>query len=611
MSELVDQFCPNSHDAPITAICWDPQTGARASADNTGRVAITRRGESVPGLVFQPGGPIQGPLAFLKGGSRLAIGDEHGTVGVYLVNNGDPVFRELREPPQGRVRAMRAISISPDGGKLASLAVDGLIRLWDLNTAQRLNAWEGFGGRSIYFDHKGERLLCLTDEGQPCIVDLRSQVVRPMDPVQIPSHTAIFTRDNTLVVCVGDSGISLLRVADGTLLGTHATKGGSGIKGLALAPDDSEAAVITQRSTHFFALPELLLVRSEKHGAPDPSGEAIWTGSGLKVGGADGLLHSSEEGPSLKGTTHVSVFGAVRAIAHENQLAIWNGVERLDLRDCGGAIQRLAVDREGRYTAVLPRSRPLVIFRPGQPKPFYSTGNESVSATDIAIGGTIVAAQLKGGGTQWWNMSNKQIFKLRWPRGMALSGGGTWLGLITPKGAVRIMDPRTGEAVVEDPIPLAEVPVKKIRFINRRPEMLILDEDGVLGHYDIAEAIRSGQAPQGIDLLDFNVEIDEMWGITGGRFVALRLPDGDTCTILVVDVDGREVCLEITGLHRHTWVDLESGHLFEPARSNAIIERDIKGRELRVYRSLPNSEWIAYGSRGIEAASKGAGQAMS
>ena len=57
-------------------------------------------------------------------------------------------------------------------------------------------------------------------------------------------------------------------------------------------------------------------------------------------------------------------------------------------------------------------------------------------------------------------------------------------------------------------------------------------------------------------------------------------------------------------------MDLESGHLFEPARSNAIIERDIKGRELRVYRSLPNSEWITYGSRGIEAASKEAGQAM-
>lgn len=611
MSELVDRFCPNSHDAPITALCWDPQTGARASADSTGRVAILRRGETVAGFTFQPGGPIQGPLALLKGGNRIAIGDEHGSVGVYRVNNGEAVFRELREPPEGRVRAMRAISISPDGGKLASLAADGLIRLWDLDSARRLNAWKGFGGRSLYFDHNGDRLLCLTDEGQPCLVDLRSQVIRPMDPLQIPAHTAIFTRDNALVVCVGDAGISLLRVADGCLLATFATKGGSGIMGLALAPDDSEAAVVTQRSVHFFSLPELEPVRSQKHGAPDPTGEVIWTGTGVKVAGSDGLLHGEARGPGLKNTTNVSVFGAIRAVAHENQLAIWQGVERLDLRDCGGAIQKLAVDREGNYTAVLPRNRPLVVFRPGEKKPFYTTGNESINAKEIAIGGNIIAAHLKDGGVQWWNMANKQIFKLRWPRGIALSGGGTWLGLITPKGAVRIMDPRTGEYVVKDPVPLADVPVKALTFINRRPEMLILDEDGVLGHYDIAEGIRSGEAPEGTDLLDFNVKIDAMWGISGGRFVALRLPEGDTCTILIVDVDGQEVCLEITGLHCKTWVDLESGHLFEPARSNAIVERDIKGRELRVYRSLPDSEWIAFGPRGIEGASKGAGQAVS
>jgi hypothetical protein len=432
-----------------------------------------------------------------------------------------------------------------------------------------------------------------------------------MDPLQIPAHTAIFTRDNTLVVCVGDAGVSLLRVADGHLLVSHATQHGSGIVGLALAPDDSEAAVITQRSTHIFSLPDLLHARSERHGAPDPTGEAIWTGSGIKVGGSDGLLHGGEKGPGLQGTTKVSVFGRIRAIAHEKQLAVWQGVERIELRDCGGEIKRMAVDREGRYTAVLPRNRPLVVYAHGQAKPFYTTDNESTRATDIAIGGTIVAAQLKSGGTQWWDLSIKKTFKLSWPRGMALSGGGTWLGLITPKGSVRIMDPRTGESVVKDPLPLADVPVKMMRFINRRPELLILDQDGVLGHYDIAEGIRSGNAPEGTDLLDFNVEIDEIWGITGGRFVALRLPDGDTCTILVVDVDGREVCLEITGLHRHTWVDLESGHLFEPSRSNAIIERDIKGRELRVYRSLPNSEWIAFGPRGIEGASKGAGQAMS
>jgi len=610
MSELVDQFCPNSHDAAISALCWDPETGSRASADTTGRVAITRRGESAPGLVFQPGGPIRGAIAMLRGGTLIAVGDDHGNVGVYKTNREEAIFREIREPAAGSVRAMRAMALSPNGAKLASLAIDGLVRLWDLEAGTRINAWQGFGGRSLSFDTKGDRLLCLTDEGHPCLVDLLSRVSRPMDKLQSPAHTALFTRDNTHVVCAGASGISLLRVADGRLLASFATKGGSGVIGLAISPEDTEVAVITQRSAHFFSLPDLQPVRSEKHGAPDPTGESIWTGSGLKVAGSDGLVHGGGQGKSLPGTTKVSAFGALRAVAHENHLAIWQSVERRLLTDCGGSIQQIALDREGNYAAVLPRSRPLAVYRPDKSKAFFVAGKESINATQIAIGGSILAAQLKSGGIRWWNLSTKQVFELRWPRAMALSGGGTWLGVVTPKGAVRVLDPKTGKDIVEAPIPLADVPIKALSFINRRPELLVLDEEGVLGHYNIAAGIRSGQAPEGTDLLDFNIKIDQMWGITGGRFIALRAPQDDECTILLVDVDGQEVCLEISGLHRHTWVDPESGHLFEPARANAILERDIKGRELRVYRSLPGSEWLTFGPRGIEEASKGAGHAV-
>ena len=147
----------------------------------------------------------------LKGGALLAVGDNNGSVGVYKCQNGDPVFREIREGPQGRVRAMRAIDISPNGERLASLAVDGLIRLWDLTDGTRISAWKGFGGRSLSFDDKGERLLCLTDTGNPCLVDLRSRVSRPLEQLQSPAHTACFSRDNTLVICAGTSGISLLR----------------------------------------------------------------------------------------------------------------------------------------------------------------------------------------------------------------------------------------------------------------------------------------------------------------------------------------------------------------------------------------------------------------
>ena len=610
MSDLVHQFCPNSHDAPISGLCWDPNTGVRASADQTGRIAITRRGETLPGLVFQPGGPIEGAIALLRGGGMIAVGDDHGSVGVYKTKNGESVFRELREPPEGRVRAMRAIAISPNGERLASLAVDGLIRLWDLSEGKRLSAWKGFIGRTLQFDTMGERLLCLNESGNPCLVDLRSRVSRPMEQLQSPAHTAYFTRDNTLVVCAGNAGISLLRVADGALVASFATKGGSGIEGIAIAPDDREVAVITQRSAHYFSLPDLQPVRSEKHGAPEPSGSAIWTGSGLKVGGSDGLIHGENKGPSLSGTSRVVAFGAAKAVAHEQHLALWDGLERTDLIDCKGSIQRVLLDRDGRFAVAAPRSRPVVVYRRGSEKPVFTTGKETVNPADLAIGGKILACQLKGGGLRWWNLSSKQVFELRWPKAMALTGGGTWLAVVTPKGAVRVLDPNTGQPVVGDPVPLADVPVKKLAFMNRRPELVVLDNDGVLGLYNIAEAIRSGTAPVGKDLIDFNVEIDQIWGITGGRFIALRVREKDSCTILLVDIDGEEVCLEFTGLHPQSWVDPESGHVYEPARANAIIERDIKGRELRVYRSLPGSEWLTFGPRGIEEASRGAGHAI-
>ena len=105
MSDLAQQFCPNSHDAPISALCWDPDTGIRASADTSGQIAVTRRGETVPGLVFQPGGPIDRSLALLRGGGLLAVGDEHGSVGVYKTKGEKWLARvylpkQCLEPPE-------------------------------------------------------------------------------------------------------------------------------------------------------------------------------------------------------------------------------------------------------------------------------------------------------------------------------------------------------------------------------------------------------------------------------------------------------------------------------------------------------------------------------
>ena len=132
MSSLVDHFRPNVHDAPITAAAYDAQSGVIVTADAVGLVAVQRPQEATPQLVFQPGGAIDGAVAISRGGHLIAVGDQDGTIGVYETRSGEPTFQEKREGQRGRVRAMLGVSISPEGSTLASIAQDGLLRVWTL-----------------------------------------------------------------------------------------------------------------------------------------------------------------------------------------------------------------------------------------------------------------------------------------------------------------------------------------------------------------------------------------------------------------------------------------------------------------------------------------------
>ena len=90
----------------------------------------------------------------------------------------------------------------------------------------------------------------------------------------------------------------------------------------------------------------------------------------------------------------------------------------------------------------------------------------------------------------------------------------------------------------------------------------------------------------------------------------LRLPEGDASTLLAVDIQSCDVVAEVTGCSRYATVDPESGNLLQPARAGAILERDLYGRDVKVLRSLPGDNWIAFGERGILDASDDAGGAL-
>ncbi|MBN1336552.1 MAG: WD40 repeat domain-containing protein [Deltaproteobacteria bacterium] len=609
MPSLVDRFCPNVHDGAISAAAFDPVSGTVATADVTGLVAVQRRGESSPGLVFRPAGPVDGALALITGGAMLAVGDSEGSIGVFRTDDGAPVFQEIREGEQGRVRAMKGVALSPEGTRCAAIAADGLLRLWDLVRCEKEIAWRGFGGSSVAFDARGERILCMDEEGQPRLVDLVSREGIPLDHLQVPADRACFTQDGTHVVSVGPGGVSLLRVLDGVMVASFATRGGSGLKNLVLSPEGDRAAVITQRSVHAFTLPDLAPADSFQHGAPDTRGAAWWPRTGrVRVGGGDGLFHAggrASPGP----VTRVAGFGDFRAVAHADRLAFWARGRRLWETQLEGGVKDVALDREGRIVAILSEEGPVQVLEGRSGQVVFDGGPATRGATAVEVGGPVVAVSLAAGGIRWWHLAKNQAFDLAWPRAMALSGSGLWLGVVTPRGAVKVLDPTTGADAIAPPDPMGESPVRLLAFVNRRADLLVVDADGNLSCYDLAEGIREDQPARGHDVVALDDPIDRLWGITGNRQCALRLPGRASCGIAVVDMHSG-VPAFLKDLPPATVVDVESGALLSPARGSAVLERTLEGREQRVLRSLAEDQWISFQESGILEASENVGEAL-
>jgi WD40 repeat protein len=610
MSSLADRFCPNVHDAPITAAAYDPWSTVLATADASGLVAVRRAGESTPGLQFKPGACVTGALAIVRGGTLIAVGDDDGTIGVYRTDTGDAVFSEVREGARGRVRAMRGVAVSPEGARVATIAIDGLLRIWDIANGRREVAWRGFGGVSVDFDAHGQRVLCLDSSGQPRLVDLISHQGLPMDRLQMPADRANFSLDGTLVIAAGPSGLSLLRVVDGQLVASFAARGGSGILGVVQRPDGQQIGAVSLRSVHIFSMPDLTPVESLRHGAPESSGAATWSQEGIKVGGSDGLTHGGTGGGATGPVTAVGGFGEFRLAAHGDKVAIWSQNRRLRQLDCGVSVREVHVDRDGRYALVQPADGGARLYEVRSGQMVFDAGGQAAGAADASVGGTVMAVRLRQGGVRWWDLGRNKAWELAWPSGMALSHGGTWLALITPRGLIKIVEPSSGKEAVADPKPSADVAARLLAFVNRRPDLLAIDVENVLSHYDLAQSARDGRRALARDVLQFGASPDRIWGITGGKHAAVRIPDGERCSILFVDLASSTLTSDVGGLHPLATVDAENGLILEPARSGAILERDMSGAERRVLRSLPAGQWVAYNDRGLLDNSEGAGGAL-
>jgi hypothetical protein len=159
-----------------------------------------------------------------------------------------------------------------------------------------------------------------------------------------------------------------------------------------------------------------------------------------------------------------------------------------------------------------------------------------------------------------------------------------------------------------------------LAFVNRRPDLLVVDEDRVLSHYDLTQAgggagsggdprvSRHGALAQVAprDVLQFETMPDRLWGLSGGRLAALRMPADGGASVVYVDLQAQGVRSTHPAAHAGVQLDVEDGTSLTPARGAAVLERAVDGVETRVLRALGDAEWIAFGPRGILDASPGA-----
>ena len=606
---LVDQFCPAAHQSPVTGADYDAQSGAMVTGDTDGVVAITRKGETYPGLVFQASGPINGAVAVSPGGSLIAVGDEDGAIAVFNTWDGQCVFEDYKEEG-GSERAMRAVSFNRENNQVACLSVDGVVRVFDIQNWTRVVNWSGFAGESLEFNSTGDRILAIDRLGQAKLLDMVSHEQIDLEMVPGGVRIARFTPDDQYAVTMGQGGIALIQLPEGRIVQSMTAQRAAGMLGITVSPEGDRVAAVTGRSVHIFSLPDLDLVESQRHGAADPTAAAIWDHRGVAVGGADGNLHRPGAKPSLDPTIAVAGFGDYRVSSHGTRVAIWTKDRMRRPFNVKRRFVELRIDRDGRLLCGLPDDGSGVcVFEAKSGRFLFNAGPETADTPKLEVGGPIVACMLARGGIRWYDLKNNSVFELPWVRTFALSGSGTWLAVVTPKGTVKVLDPTTGEEAIPDPEPLADVPISLVSFVNRSPDMLVMDEEGVMGLYDLAVSVMDQVPATGSDILDFNVAVDRLWGITGRRHAAVRFQEAEngTATVIYVDIQSGEVVSEVPGLLPYAWVDPETGDILQPARGCATLEYDMYGQEKRVLRALPEGQWVSFGPRGVLGASEKSG----
>ena len=239
---------------------------ASGSIDKTIRLWEVSTGENIH--TFTGHTDMVQSVAFSPDGTMLASGSQDETVRLWNVSTGENIHRLGKTDNTSTVAQMlrifsgrasgftqprfpvTSVAFSPDGTKLASGELGGMVKLWDVSSGENINTFHGYRGlsTSVAFSPDGTQLAFSISDGDGT-VEIReaatgkniNTIVGHLDGVQ----SIVFSPDGTqLAASLSGSGVKLWEIETGKQVSTFSEKVKTA-KSVAFSPDG-----MTLASTH-------------------------------------------------------------------------------------------------------------------------------------------------------------------------------------------------------------------------------------------------------------------------------------------------------------------------------------------------------------------------